>query len=207
MYIPNHFKEENEQVLLEFIRKNSFATLVTAANALPAATHIPVELEENAQGKFVLRGHVSKENAHSQAIVEGEAALMIFQGPHAYVSSGWYGHLNVPTWNYMAVHVYGRLKPMGSEDLYESLKRLADRYEEGRENKISVERMPEDFVSKMMQGVTGFEMSIEQMQGNFKLSQNRKKEDYSTIISRLEKEAAAGAHQVAQEMKKIKHRK
>src|SRR6187431_40327 len=149
MYIPNYFRENDEKMLVDFIRTNSFATLVTMNEGKPIASHLPVELEQNATG-FVLKGHVAKANPQSRSIEERAEALLIVQGPHAYISPSWYTHRNVPTWNYMAVHVTGKLMPLDTDSLYAALKNLTDRYEEGRENRFRLEAMPEDFISGMM---------------------------------------------------------
>ena len=204
MYIPEYFRMEDEDELHNFIRQNSFAILVTIAEGKPLASHIPVELEKDENGKFILRGHVAKNNPQSISIAEAKSALMIFQSAHSYVSSGWYAHLNVPTWNYTAVHVYGALRKMKDEELYNSLVQIVNRYETNEENPVKVEKMPIDFVSQMLKGVTGFELNIESIQGNFKLSQNRNAEDYKNIISHLEQSGESNSMKVADEMKKRK---
>src|SRR5438132_1080087 len=108
MYIPPAFRIEDLPCLHAIMRENSFATLVTGAGGELCATHIPILLDPN-RGKFgTLTGHVAKANTHWESLRGNVEALVIFQGPHAYVSPSWYKTQAVPTWNYVAVHAYGR---------------------------------------------------------------------------------------------------
>ena len=115
MYIPEHYKNENEAEIKDFLRKNSFGILVNQTDGKLWATHIPLELEEDANGKSILSGHLSKENLQWQSFASDYRILAIFSGPHSYISSGWYEKENVPTWNYIAVHVYGTIKIIEGE--------------------------------------------------------------------------------------------
>lgn len=203
MYRPKYFKVDDWQQIESFIHKNSFSLLITQHENKPWATHLPIELEKNQAGEFVLRGHVSRGNPQWKAFEKNENALAVFQGVHSYVSSSWYNHINVPTWNYIAVHVSGKLKMLTDEELYEALKKLVDKYEVVSKNPVTVEGMKEHTL-KEMKGIAGFEMSIEKIEGKWKMSQNRKEEDYLNIISELEKLNDFNSKQVAEEMKRIK---
>ena len=97
MYIHPLNAWENQPEVLDFIRKNAFATLYTQVNGKPWATHLPVFLEGNPEGKFVLHGHLAKANSQWKQLAPAEEVLVVFQGPHAYISSSWYTHQNVPT--------------------------------------------------------------------------------------------------------------
>jgi len=151
----------------DFIRKNSFATLITVDHGKPWATHLPVELEVNATGEKVLWCHVSKANPQWKTLSNDAEVLVIFSGPHSYISSSWYDHVNVPTWNYIAVHIYGKAKMMSDEELLESLKRLVMKYETISKKPVSVETMPADYVKKEMKGIVGFEISIHKIEGKW----------------------------------------
>lgn len=188
-----------------FVRKNSFATLVSLVDSRPWATHLPIELEKNSSGEFVLRGHLSRANVQWKNFSAHEMVLVIFQGSHHYISSSWYDHINVPTWNYIAVHIYGKIRIMNDEELLDSLKNLVDRYETISKNPVSVETMPHDFVQKEMKGIAGFEISIEKMEGKWKMSQNRDDENYKNVIRELELLQTEEANAVATEMRKLRH--
>ena len=204
MFVPKLFRMNDLPVIEDFIRKNSFATLVTYHEEKPWATHLPLELELNQEGEKALWGHVSRANPQWKSFAGNGEALAIFQGPHTYVSSSWYNHLNVPTWNYIAIHIYGRIRIMSEEESYEILRRLVKKYEVTSANPVSVETMPQDFVKKEMKGIVAFEMSIEKLEGKWKLSQNRDEEDYRTIITELEKLNDTNAAEVASEMRKLR---
>ena len=202
MYIPAYYRNNDLSEIKSFIRQNSFATLITIRNKNPEATHIPIELVEQKDGEAFLQGHISRANQQWKSFSESNQVLAIFQGPHSYVSSSWYNHINVPTWNYMAVHVYGKIKIIDGEDLYNSLKDLVDRYEIISEKPIRMEELPEDMVNKYMKGIVGFRIQIEKIDGKWKLSQNRDKEDHQNIIKQLEKLGEINANLVAEEMQR-----
>ena len=126
MYIPKPFNDSTPEEVSTFLKEHSFGILVNQTNGKLWATHIPMELAKNEDGKDVLEGHISKGNPQWKEFEKEPEVLAIFQGPHAYISSSWYNHENVPTWNYVAVHVYGKLKIIEGERFYQSLKNLID---------------------------------------------------------------------------------
>ena len=203
MFIPAYYRNNDLTEIKSFIRKNSFATLITSGSENPEATHIPIELIEQNNEEAFLQGHISRANPQWKNFSDKISVLAIFQGPHTYVSSSWYNHVNVPTWNYMAVHVYGKIKIIEGDELYQSLKGLVDRYEVISEKPIKVEEFPEDMMSKYMKGIVGFRIAIEKIEGKWKLSQNRDKEDHQNIIHQLEKLEDVNARLVAEEMKRL----
>ncbi len=203
MYIPDLYKNENKAEINDFIDKNGFGILINLTNGKLWATHIPLELETKPNGKAVLHGHISKENPQASGFVEKDEVLAIFSGPHTYVSSSWYDHENVPTWNYIAVHVYGKVKILDETATIESLKKLVNRYEANSENPVRVEDLSK---KTMMQarGIVGFEIEISEIHAKKKLSQNRDAKNHDAIVSELEKKDDQNAHQIAQEMRKNK---
>ncbi|MFI5134889.1 MAG: FMN-binding negative transcriptional regulator [Chitinophagales bacterium] len=204
MYIPGYFQQRNFPEIENFIRKNSFAVLVNEVAEKPWATHIPVELEENEKGEKVLWCHIAKANPQWKSFESNRDVLVIFSGPHHYISSSWYNHFNVPTWNFIAVHVYGKVAIMSDEKLYESLKRLVNKYETTSKNPVSVETLPADLIQKLLNGVVGMEISIEKIEGKWKLSQNRDDESAANVIRELESLNDFKAQQIADEMKKAR---
>ena len=202
MYIPNYYKNENLEEVKNFLIGNSFGILINQTNGKLTGTHIPMELDKDKNGDDVLVGHISKANPQWENFNENEEILAIFNGPHAYVSSSWYEKENVPTWNYIAVHIYGKIKIIKGEELLDSLKKLVDKYERNSENPVSVEKMSSRTL-KQINGIIGFSIKINEIQAAYKLSQNRNESDYHNIVDKLENTGDPISNNVAEEMKKI----
>lgn len=201
MYIPELYKNENQEEIRNFIHHNGFALLVNQVNGKPWATHIPLVLETNSAGKEVLVGHISIENPQAKSLINNEDVLAVFSGPHAYISSSWYDHENVPTWNYIAVHVYGTIRILNYDETVTSLKKLVNKYEAKSENPIRIEDLSEKTM-RQARGIVAFEMEITSLEATKKLSQNRDSKNYQNIISELEKTNENQSISVANEMKK-----
>ena len=203
MYTPDLYKNEDPESIRAFLKENSFGILINQTNGKLCATHIPIELEINADGKEVLQGHLSKLNPQAEGFVENDQVLAVFTGPHSYISSSWYDHENVPTWNYIAVHVYGRIKIVDEDAAIEALKKLVDKYEANSEKPVRVE----DLSAKTMRearGIIAFEIDIDEIQATKKLSQNRDAKNYTNIITELEKTKNPQSLAIAKEMAKHK---
>ncbi|WP_297702758.1 FMN-binding negative transcriptional regulator [uncultured Eudoraea sp.] len=200
MYIPQHYKNENLKEVKEFIINNSFGILINHMNGKPWATHIPLELDKDANGKDILVGHIAKANPQWKYFTEGTEVLCIFNGPHSYVSSSWYVEEEVPTWNYIAVHVYGLLKIQDNKALMTSLHKLVDKYERKSENPISLNNLSKNTL-RQVKGVVGFEIEIKEIQAAYKLSQGRE-QDHPRIIEELAKRDPNGGHAIVEAMKK-----
>lgn len=199
MYIPEHYKNKDINEIHDFLKGNSFGILINTIDGKPWGTHIPLELGKNATGNDVLVGHIAKANLQSKKIINGDEVLCIFNGPHSYVSSSWYQQEEVPTWNYIAVHVYGTVKIQTSEELLTSLHELVNKYEQKSEHPISLNDMS-DKTMRQVSGIIGFEIEINDIQAVNKLSQGRS-HDHPKIISELEKQGPS-EKAVADEMKK-----
>ncbi|QHW00676.1 FMN-binding negative transcriptional regulator [Spirosoma endbachense] len=201
MYIPHAFQETDRPTLLQFIRDNSFALLVTTGHdGIPVATHLPIELLADTDGQFQLVGHLAKANPQWKLLGQDRPALAVFSGPHSYISSSWYDHVNVPTWNYLSVHITGRTSMLSDDETLDFLRQQVDRYEAHSRHPVSVESMTADYVRKQMRGVVAFKMTIDTMQGAAKLSQNRDDKNYQSIISELRQTGNADAEKMANEM-------
>jgi transcriptional regulator len=198
MYVPNHFKQPDENVVRSFVRENGFGTLISHVEGQLWASHIPIELSDDGTK---LSGHVSRGNKSWRSFDSSEV-LAIFQGPHSYISSSWYDHENVPTWNYIAVHIYGTIRIIEGDELYQSLKSMLDRYEAHVEHPVRMESLSENYLVQNMKAVTGFEISITRMEASYKLSQNRNAKNHQAITHELEKTGDANAKAIADEMKK-----
>jgi transcriptional regulator len=199
MYIPKLYREEDRGKILEFLRQNDFATLITYDGEKPIASHLLMGIVEKGESLFV-DGHMSRANPHWKTFEQNPEVLVIFQGAHTYISPTWYNHVNVPTWNYQSVHVYGKPRIISDYDKsYELLKRLIDRYESN--SPYQLETLPKDFVEKEIKGIVAFQIEVTRIEANYKLSQNRKDEDYANIITQLEKRTDDLSHGVAEAMR------
>ena len=208
MYVPPHFSEPSEAKLLDVIREHGFATLVCRNPASGIiATHLPLTLQVDASGRRILRGQVSRANLIWQSFSQGhytaEAALAIFSGPHSYISPRWYNHINVPTWNYIAVHAYGVPRVIADEtELRAAMKGLVDQYESetGIPAPYRIEDLPEDYLQSQLKGIVVFDLLIDRLEASFKLSQNRDAESHANVIAELYKSSDPAAAAVADAM-------
>jgi transcriptional regulator len=185
MYIPEAFREARTEVLHDLIRQHSFATLVSQTEGGLVATHLPLLLDP-ARGQLgTLRGHVARANDHWRALAEAGEHLVVFQGPHAYISPAWYQTpMAVPTWNYVAVHAYGRPTLI---DGGPALRQILDDTVALFESRLAYQwRPPEgDFIPTLMRNVVGFELELTRLEGKLKLSQNRARADQDGVVAAL----------------------
>nr|WP_106782793.1 FMN-binding negative transcriptional regulator [Lysinibacillus timonensis] len=200
MYIPKYFQVKNVEEVMEFIKIHSFATIVTTKKGKPIATHLPLQLHKEGEAYFIT-GHMAYGNPQWRTFETCESVLVIFQGPHAYISSSWYGHENVPTWNYQAVHVYGQATILDEEELKQDLTHLLEKYEKYRENPILWDTLSPQLLEKQLKGIIGFKIKVEEIQAAYKLSQNRNEEDYHNIVGKLQEEEDLNSQQMAEVMK------
>lgn len=197
MHIPKYYREEDRKKIVEFLKANSFPALVSHDGEKLIATHLPVEIVEKEDGSLTVLGHISRANTQWKTF-GGQEVLLIFQGAHTYISPRWYNHVNVPTWNYINVHVYGKVHMLEGEELRELLSGLVEKHEAG--TGYSMESLPADFVEKEMRGVAGFALEVTRLDAASKLSQNRDDESYSSIISHLEARGDDASAEIAREM-------
>jgi len=198
MYISKLYREEDRAKILEFLKQNEFATLVTYDGEKPTASHLLFEITEEGESLF-LNGHMSKANPLWRTFEKNSEVLVIFQGPHTYISPTWYSHVNVPTWNYQAVHLYGSPQVVSGKEYYAMLSRLIARHEGGTSYRM--DSLPQDFVETQMNGTVGFQVEVTRIEANYKLSQNRNDEDYYNIIERLNQREDEMSHAVSEAMK------
>lgn len=188
LYIPEHFRVDDGERLLEFVERHDFATLVSGGAAGLHVSHVPLIAERDGSGKVRLLGHVARANPQWQALEQAAHVLAIFHGPHAYVSPGWYAsHPAVPTWNYAVVHAHGKARLMDEAELHELLMRLSSKHESHRPQPWKMSALPADFVSGMLTAIVGFEIEVQRLEGKFKLSQNRPGE-IGRVIDALDSE-------------------
>ncbi len=199
MYIPLQYKNENLTEVRDFLRNNAFGILVNQVNGKLWASHIPLELDTDPEGHDVLIGHVAKANPQWSSFDASEEVLCIFNGPHSYVSSSWYREEEVPTWNYIAVHVYGSLEILSASEVLTSLEKLVDKYERNSEKPIALSTLS-DRTLRQVRGIVGFRIRIRDIHAASKLSQGRP-EDHLRIIEELEKTGQSGALDTARSMR------
>ena len=196
MYIPNHYKEEDKSKLLDFIRGNSFGILISGGEKLHG-THLPFLVEEKGT-EIILVSHMAKANPQWNKFNETNELLVIFTGPHGYVSPSNYEKVqNVPTWNYVAVHVYGKAKIVeGEEASLSVLEKTIHNYEKAYFKQW--EQLSSDYKVKMIKGIVAFEITVSKLEGKYKLSQNKTKNEQENVIRSFDKEK----NPVAELMKK-----
>lgn len=185
MYIPPTFAVREDAAPRDLIRDYPFATLLTFADGAPQVTHLPLLLEERGE-RGTLVGHVSRANPQWRAFDGQAEALVIFAGPHAYVSPSWYAtHPAVPTWNYMVAHVYGAPRVVEDEAAVRGhLLALVARFESSQADPFEPD-YDEDYLRGMMKGVVAFELPIARIEAKFKLSQNRDVIDRARVANRF----------------------
>jgi transcriptional regulator len=200
MYIPEYNRIEDRSVALAFMRANPFAILVSPTDSDPFATHLPL-LVHQIDGQLGLRGHVAKANPHWKFLEQGGESLIIFHGPHAYISPVLYeNHESVPTWNYAAVHAYGAAKLITAEsDLQLLLQELIALFDQAYLEQWS--SLSDDYRLRMIRHIVGFEIQVTRIETKFKLSQNRTRADQESVIWALEQNPHSAATEVARLMR------
>jgi transcriptional regulator len=173
LYIPKAHRVEDLQFLHDFMDEYSFVDLVTSSPTL-RITHIPVLLDRAAGGYGKIFGHIARQNPQSQTFDGRQTCVIVFRGPHGYISPTWYAKKDVvPTWNFAVVHATGRPRAVAEKTaLHTLLARLIDKYEKYQGSGYDFSKLPESYVSSLMKGLVGFEMQIELLEGKFKLGQD-----------------------------------
>jgi transcriptional regulator len=184
MYSPPYNQIENRAEVVDFMRANSFALLVTATGGTPRASHLPVLVEEN--GSVALDMHMAKNNPQWQEFFDDEV-LVVFWGPHAYISPRWYeAKERVPTWNYTAVHAYGTVTVIDER----AAKRAAQRRLVAAMDPQwlpKFDALPEQYVNDMLDGIVNFRVAVTRLETRWKLSQNRGRREQELIAAALER--------------------
>jgi len=186
----------------EIIRDNSFALLISSVDKI-RATHSMMMLNEDDPENVYIEAHISKANPQAKTLKNGNEVLCDFLGAHTYISSSWYDHINVSTWNYEAVQIYGKIEMMNQDELYQHLDKLTSKYESFQQCPMMVKDMGKEFVEKEMKGAFGIKIIPTEIFIKQKLSQNRKENDFKNIIFNLENSDENGKR-IAEKMKLLK---
>jgi len=203
MYTPKHFEEKDRTALIKFMREFNFATLVNFSKNKPWATHLPFVILEDGSD-IILKAHMAKANPQWKNMQNLDEVLVIFQEPHAYISPSLYENkVSVPTWNYIAVHAYGVPHLYSSKEEKIALLELSFRHFES-EFKKQWDTLPDDYRNDLLENIVGFEIKVTNVEGKFKLSQNRTEGDRERIISKLSSTTDKTKADIASYMKERK---
>lgn len=204
MYNLPYYKEKDEAVVLAFMKQHPFAMLMGVdTEQKPVATQIPFLFSER-DGQLYLRGHIMRNNDHHHAFIVNPHALVLFTGPHTYVSASWYENKQQgSTWNYMTVHAKGELSFLPEDQLLGILDELTDHFENNPASPALYSKIPEDYITRMSKAIIGIEIRITSIDHVFKLSQNRDQKSFETILEKLQN-SHADAQAIAAEMNKRK---
>lgn len=197
------FTENDMQAVTAFMKANPFVTLIGNSNNNSVATQIPVLFDEQ-DGKTVIRGHIMRKTDHHLAFEQNPEALVLFTGPHCYVSASWYSERGIgSTWNYMTVHARGTIRFMDAAHTLQLVTELTHKYEDSQAMPELVENMSmEKFVNPMVKAIVSFEMVLDYIYPLFKISQNRDDESHARIIKELEARGDYNSMEIAKEMRK-----
>jgi transcriptional regulator len=183
LYIPQPHLVKDRKLLHDFMDEFAFVDLVTAAPAI-RITHIPALLRRDAGKHGTVFGHISRQNPQRAALESREQGMIVFRGPHSYISPSWYAKTEaVPTWNFAVVHASGKLKPITDKKALQGL--LAQLIQKFDQSTYDFHKLPESYVDGMVGGIIGFEMEIELLEGKFKLGQERSAADQAGILQNL----------------------
>lgn len=200
MYIPKDFEVNDKTKLFDFIKSNSFGILFSQEDEGPFATHLPFFIDENKGDNGVLIGHMAKSNPQWKNLNE-KKIIVVFPGPHAYISPTWYSGANtVPTWNYVAVHIYGEFKVMEKkDDMKDIIEKTVNFYESSMSTPWKAE-FNDKFIDGLMNGIVGFEISINKVEGKWKLNQNHSIQRQQNLIKGLKTRDEYDSQEIAKLM-------
>ncbi|HSI32111.1 MAG TPA: FMN-binding negative transcriptional regulator [Tepidisphaeraceae bacterium] len=175
MYVPDAFRESRTDVLHAMMREFGFATIVSHGPDGLIATPAPVVVDPTRGAFGTLRSHLARANPHAALLAAGVEAMVIFHGPHAYVSPTWYlSKVAVPTWNYVTVHAYGVARILSdAAEVARVLEETVNQYESGMERPWATAGLPADVAAGLRKQVVAFEIEITRLDGKWKLGQNR----------------------------------
>jgi transcriptional regulator len=200
MYRFAHYTEQDPEKVIAFMKENPFVMITGMGEQYPVATHVPLNIEVKDDGKLILKGHMMKKTDHHLAFVKNENVLVIFNGPHAFVSASWYSDPAMgSTWDYMTVHAKGKIKFADEEGTYRAVKATSDKYE-GKDTVASFDKLPPEYIQQMVKAIVGFTIEVESLDNVFKLSQNRDAASQLNIIEQLKKRGDDNSRMIAEEI-------
>ncbi len=199
MYKLPYFTEEDEDVVFDFMNRNSFAIIAGYDGNFPVATHVPLDIKKE-KGKMIFTGHMMKNTDHHKAFSQNENVLVIFNGPHCYVSASWYITKDVAsTWNYIDVQAKGKIKFTDEEGTKKIIESVTDKYE-GTESEAAFHNLPNEYVERLVKAIVGFTIEVSSVGNVFKLSQNHEEGTRKSIVEHLKIRDDEDSHVIAKEM-------
>ena len=199
MYKFNYYTEEDSEKVIAFMKENSFAIIIGAGENYPVATQIPLHIQ-HLNGSLTFSGHLMKNTDHHKAFLQNENVLVIFTGPHCYVSASWYTVPNVgSTWNYMSVHAKGRIKFGNEAETKKVVENITNKYEKPG-SEAAFDKLPAEYVDSLVKAITAFTIEVESIDNVFKLSQNHDEKTRRSIIGHLRKNGSDNERLIADEM-------
>ena len=200
MFNLSIYDETDQEKVISFMKENSFAVITGLGDEYPVATHIPLEIEIRDDGKIFLSGHMMKKTDHHLAFEKNPNVLVIFNGPHCYVSASWYSTPGIgSTWNYITVHAKGTMRFKDEEGTYQAVKAITNKYE-GTETNGAFDKLPQEYVQRMVKAIVGFSIEVETLDNIFKLSQDRDHQSRHNIVSHLMERGDADSKAIAEEI-------
>lgn len=205
MYTPSHFRSDDLDAIHAVIRCHPLGLLVTAHAGELHATHLPFRLDPGRGAKGTLEGHLARANPHCAALEAGAESLVVFKGPDGYISPRWYADpaKNVPTWNYVAVHVHGHPEAIRDPDaLLTCIGRLTDEHEVHIDRPWHIAEA-QTHAERLLPHILGFALPIERLEGKFKLSQNRSAADRVGVLRALANSHGRSVEEMLELMRRL----
>lgn len=200
MYKLPYFTEKDPEKVIAFIKENPFAMVTGPGDEYPVATQLPLNIEIREEGKIFLTGHLMKNTDHHKAFEKNENVLVLFSGPHCYVSASWYSNpVAASTWNYITVQAKGKIRFTDTDGTYRAIRHITEKYE-GRETAAAFDKLPETYIQRLVGAIVGIEIEVTELENVFKLSQNNDEESRKNIIARLQIRTDENSRQIAKEM-------
>jgi transcriptional regulator len=201
MYKLPYFTEEDPEKVIAFMKENAFAIVTGFGENYPVASHLPLNFEARDE-KIFLTGHLMKNTDHHKAFENNENVLVVFHGPHCFVSADWYQNpTSGSTWNYMTVHAKGKIKFTDEAGTLKAINAITNKYV-GTGTAASFDKLPREYIDRMIKAIVGFEIEVTSYDNVFKLSQNHDEPDRKNIIKQLKERGDAQSNAIAEEMMK-----
>ena len=201
MYKLPYFQEEDKEKVIAFMKENAFAVVTGFGEKYPVASHLPLNFETRGE-KIFLTGHLMKNTDHHKAFEKNEHVLVVFTGPHCFVTADWYKDpLSGSTWNYITVHAKGKISFTDEAGTIKAVNAITNKYV-GTGTPASFDKLPDSYINSMVKAIVGFEIEVTSFDNVFKLSQNRDEEERRNIIKKLKERGDRQSLSVAEEMEK-----
>ena len=201
MYKFSYYTEQDDEKVIAFMKENAFALITGTGEKYPVATQIPLHIKA-VDGKIFLEGHMMRKTDHHLAFEKNSDVLVLFTGPHCFVSANWYTDPSIgSTWNYMTVHAKGKINFVDEAGTVQMVKALSDRYV-GTQSAASFDSLSKNYINHMVKAIVGFSFEVESLDNVFKLSQNRDEASQKNIIEQLKKRGDGNSIAVAEEMER-----